>query len=500
MKFEVPNELTFERDPLIFLLIGNNVPYQSKMSDYIDNPAIVTGGYDNGIQFDKVVSDISRRSINDTIYAAFNKRSGSRRQTTSANIAHIKNTVTSTLNKQNQAVQMLIQQELEKQKQIEKRRKEEEEKIRKEILSKQEAERKEQLRQAEELKKIEEAKLAKQLAEKKEAERLALEKKAKEEKQKQLDKQDAEKSAAEKTRKAEEIAALEATALKSASSLFITYTKDIADIKINVVAKLNADINLKKQVGVLRRKINPKFGQLSNLTAQFNKVNSEVILHITSAKPFDLAYQWILNFVAKAIVDQAETEVPVQQNSAMPLAKLAYSLLKTFPEFEYYFMARLVKKCPFIIGFSRSIDTEEGRTQMGWKKKDGKWEDDVKYDERVSGVASLWSVMCRLKDYQPQLDNFSFEASWRFLARIANTPAELLTNTHYSIVAAWWDVTAKHFLASYGTQSQKLMYTLVVPWVQLVQQKRFAAAARLSILGEDWLVNRKIESIKEMER
>ena len=92
-----------------------------------------------------------------------------------------------------------------------------------------------------------------------------------------------------------------------------------------------------------KRKINPKFGQLSNSLSQFNKISTEVIGMIKAVETNALVFKWVLNFTAKAIIDQAETEVIVRPNSAVPLAKLAYAILQEIPDFEYYLNARFIK-------------------------------------------------------------------------------------------------------------------------------------------------------------
>lgn len=334
-----------------------------------------------------------------------------------------------------------------------------------------------------ELKKLEEDRKKKEEEEKREKEEKALKEKLKDENERQ-----------EKL-KEDQIA----SNINKINEEFLKYKSEIKDIKENIVLKLNENKELKKSVNQLKRKINPKFGQLSNSILQLVKINNEVIELITMSRNADpLAYKWILNFVAKAIVDQAETEVIVQPAAALPLSKLACSLLHSFPEFEYFLTARFVKKCPFIIGYTCSIDSEEGRARMGWKRKDNKWEDDVKYDERVSGICTVWAAMTKETDY-PQLAKYSFEASWIFLARMLNIEKDLLSNTHFSIVSNWWEACAKYFLPKYGRQAVKLLKTVSIDWTNSVADKKFPAAARLLILGEDWLQNNRIDSIKEME-
>ncbi|CUM64063.1 uncharacterized protein PRCAT00001651001 [Priceomyces carsonii] len=280
---------------------------------------------------------------------------------------------------------------------------------------------------------------------------------------------------------------------------FLKYKKDISDIKQNVVLKINENKDLKRQVNQLKRKLNPKFGQLSNSTLQLQKINIEIIDLIRSMESTDeLALKWILNFIAKAIIDQAEMEVIVQTTAAIPLARLACSLLNTFSDFDYFLIARFVKKCPFIIGYTCSIDSEEGRIRMGWKRKEEKWEDDIKYDERLAGICTVWCTMTRIEDF-PQKINYSFESSWRFLARLLNTNAVLLTNTHFSVAGSWWETCATYFLRKYGQQATKLLNVLSIEWPATTVERNFPAAMRLLILGEEWKDKNRIETIKEME-
>lgn len=172
--------------------------------------------------------------------------------------------------------------------------------------------------------------------------------------------------------------------------LFLKYKQDIADIKLNVVEKLEQLPEVKKHTNQLRRKINPKFGQLSNSYTQLKKISSEVTQFIQMAKSNELAFKWILNFVAKAVVDQAEKEVTVKPTAALPFRfRLTYQLLISFPEFEYYLTARFIKKCPYIIGYSSTIETEAGRLRMGYKRTNNQWEDSGKYAERVSGICTV---------------------------------------------------------------------------------------------------------------
>ncbi|ODV80139.1 GLE1-domain-containing protein [Suhomyces tanzawaensis NRRL Y-17324] len=380
-----------------------------------------------------------------------------------------------------------LQEKIRKQEE-ERRRKEEEDRKRveeeKKRLEEQKKRAEEERKKAEEEKrKADEAKVQADLEEKRKLEQAEKDRKAMEQAQK-------DKLASQKLYNGTNFASVEKD--------FLEYKQDITDIKMNVVRKVASNPDLKKAVSQLKRKINPKFGQLSQSNRQFQKINDELINLILTAKPQPLAFNWILNFVAKAIVDQAETEVIVQPAAALPLARLAISLLQQFPELEYYLSARFIKKCPLIIGFTRTIDTEEGRLQMGWRRRENKWEDEVKYDERLSGICTVWATMTRIPSNISQSSLYRLDSSWRFLARLMNTDANLLANVHFSVAANWWEATAKDFLKAYGHQGNKLLQVLTMPLLGSVSDKRFPAAARLLILGEEWFNNRKIQGIPEM--
>ncbi|CAK7897612.1 mRNA export factor Gle1p [[Candida] anglica] len=409
----------------------------------------------------------------------------------------------SLLSSQSTNVSQIIAEEKERRRILEEARlkKLEEERIRRE---KEEAERKRREKEEEALrlkKKKEEEELQRK---KKEEEAKKAEEAKKEAAKKAKEKQEKEK---ERIRNEEEAAARAGVGLTNFIKIeesFYKYKQDIADIKQNVVLALKKENDQhRKAVGALKRKINPKFGQLSNSFTQLARITEEVKSQIRDAQQNanDLTYQWILNFVAKAIVSQAETEVTVKATAALPLARLALSLLESFEQFEYYLTARLVKKCPFIIGYSCSIESEEGRTRMGWRRRDTKWEDEVKYDERVAGICTMWSVMSRLKDHSPGNGPgiFNMRSSWQFAARMGNTPVDRLTNAHFVCLGNWWEACAVELYKAYGGMGRKLLFAIAFALTQSVVDKKYAGAARLLILGEA-LQKGEIVPIKEMER
>ncbi|CCF59573.1 hypothetical protein KAFR_0H01630 [Kazachstania africana CBS 2517] len=287
------------------------------------------------------------------------------------------------------------------------------------------------------------------------------------------------------------------------SKTFWHYKEKIVSIKRDVVEPVKkADKETRNILSKHKRKINPKFGQLTNSMSQLTAIATELDSLIAQTRDNDLCFKWILNFIAKAIVHQAETEVRVKPESSLPLAKLSLFLMGKFPDLIELLMARFVKKCPFVIGFTCSIDTEQGRFNMGWKRNsESKWEDGTVYDERMSGMMTLFAVITRLDPLLPNQQNpWSMEYSWKILARIANVDPKLLTNTHFVVLGSWWDAAASNFLQVFGNQGAKLLKLIGDDLTSSVAERKYVGAARLRILTEEWMTSNMIKSFPEMDQ
>lgn len=293
------------------------------------------------------------------------------------------------------------------------------------------------------------------------------------------------------------------TDFKMIEKTFWHYKDKIVQIKKEIVEPVKKmDVDTRNLISRHKRKINPKFGQLTNSNKQLQSIQMELFNLIDQTKSNQLAYLWILNFIAKALVSQSETEVRVKPESALPLAKLSLSLMIRYPELKELLMARWVKKCPFVIGYTCKIDTEQGRSNMGWKRKsDDKWEEDTSYDERMGGMITLFAVITRLpisaEFIHQQQHPLPISHSWRLLARIANTSLELLTNSHFVVLGSWWDAAALQFHQAYNKQAQKLLQLVGDNLTLAVAERKYVGAARLRILVEEWQTS-GLKSFPEM--
>lgn len=393
-----------------------------------------------------------------------------------------------------------IEAERKRQEEERKRREEEERKrLEDERKKKEEAERK--MKEEEERMRREAEKKAKL-----EAEKLAKEKAEQEEKQAQEKKKREEEAIKEKKLQEERESqkGIGRTNYAEVEKQFLQHKELIQTIKTDIVTKVKSDLQTKNAVLKHKRKINPKFGQLTNSLPQLSRISNEVVVLIRETESNELAFKWILNFVAKAIVAQAETEVRAHASSSLPLGKLALNLLVEFPQLKEFLLTRFIKKCPFVIGYTCAIHTEEGRLRMGWKRHDDdKWEDEVSYDERMTGMMTLYGVITRLPLDPKYFNNVEHPLpianSWVMLARLVNQPKNLLTNAHFITISSWWEAAAKELVEAYGKQGVKMLNLLWTSWAQSVDDKGFAGAKTLQTIGEDWIQTGKIKQFDEME-
>lgn len=326
---------------------------------------------------------------------------------------------------------------------------------------------------------------AKESAVKQQAE---LEKKKKEEAEKK-------KSAAaeallkEQQQAASKAAASENSATSSIASIkdeFLKNKKKISDIKAGIVLPITNNPASKELVTFAKRKIRPKMGQLTSSRQKLLDVYQHISQFIRECREShgSPAYLFVLNFFSKSVLDQAETEVSVAIDRALALGTLCCYLMVEFPELTELLIARFIKKCPYLIGYTCSIATNEGRKDMGWRES----EDPSQYNERMAGIVAVWAVITTCQPLNPETDvhPYPISNSWVFLARVVNTPSQYLTENHFAVVNGWWEVASRTFLKFFGKQGRKILEATCVAWPATVSQLKLPAALRLQLIGDDW--------------
>lgn len=273
----------------------------------------------------------------------------------------------------------------------------------------------------------------------------------------------------------------------------------IADIKANVVLPISQNPGSKKDMIALKRKIKARLGQLTSSKRQLLEIFDDLSQAIGTAKTSNQPiYFWGLNFFSKTVLDQAETEVSVSLDRALPLALLCCYMMTTFSDLKDFLIPRFFKKCPFLLGYTCSLGSEKGRNTMGWK--DG--EDPSLYNERMAGITATWATLTSCQPLSPNdVHPYPISHAWKFLSRMLNTPVERLTDGHFAVVGGWWDVSSKVLEKAFGRQGTKILQLICSGWAVSVKDNKFPAAKRLELIGNEFRTNKfkALKSISPLE-
>lgn len=188
----------------------------------------------------------------------------------------------------------------------------------------------------------------------------------------------------------------------------------------------------------------------------------------------------------------------VKPTACYPLAFLAISLMKQYPELKDIYLCRIAKKCPWTIPYIKyDKGTESGRKSLGWKRNSaGKYEETTNYLERQQGIFRLWAATASL---DLKSSPFPIENTWKFIARLLNSKIEdeEMLNVAFAMVSSFLDIAGKTFLKSYGNQGIKMVKAIAL-WVG--PDARGANASRLRILVEEYVLEGKIGLDFDFER
>ncbi|WFD33022.1 Nuclear pore complex nucleoporin component [Malassezia sp. CBS 17886] len=173
----------------------------------------------------------------------------------------------------------------------------------------------------------------------------------------------------------------------------------MAYVKQDILPSIAANAAWRKQCFAAKRAITPKIGQLTNASAEIARIVHALddILSQARAVPDADAqhrlYYWVLNHLSKCLIRQAEQEVAARQETAFPLARVALGLmLRGHSALGDVLMARLVKKCPYVLGYvpeRRPSDDERTYRRMLGARPDAE-ESAHMFAGRMAGICALY--------------------------------------------------------------------------------------------------------------
>ncbi|CEH16489.1 Nuclear-export-signal (NES)-containing protein/polyadenylated-RNA export factor [Ceraceosorus bombacis] len=287
---------------------------------------------------------------------------------------------------------------------------------------------------------------------------------------------------------------------------------EMTRIKTEVLPAVSSNPVWRKQCFQAKRAITPKIGQLTNTRSEIIRITMDIGSTISAARdasPGGETYTWMLNHLCKCLIRQAEQEVTAKQDTAFPLARVViWLLLEGHTQLGEVLMARLTKKCCWVLGFVPerpvSMDSAEHAKLIGRASPE---ESSLQFTSRMCGILAFYSACITIKPTMPPsgkaLDlnlipaHFRPSALWTWQARCVTPPM-----TDHALSPALWatllEVAGPNLLQVYSRQIVKLWNLLLEQGIRQAKagfvkdESANAATTRLRLLLEDWSKEGKI--------
>ncbi|KAE8215833.1 hypothetical protein CF327_g958 [Tilletia walkeri] len=294
----------------------------------------------------------------------------------------------------------------------------------------------------------------------------------------------------------------------------------IKDMKNNILPQVSGNPDWRKQCFMAKRQITPKISQLTNSKSEIVRITLSIADVLNQAKgAHPEIYTWILNHLSKCLIRQAEQEVGARVSTAFPLARVVvWLILSGHEELGEVLMARLVKKCCYVVAFWPQ--KEQTQTDAEYRKQLGRPSGDEtthSFNSRMSGIFALYCAILQTIPTAPPTPTgstgslnlesmppcFRSDLLWTWQARAMTKPMtdHPLTPT---LLATLFEVAGRRAQAYYGKQMSKLWRLLLVEGIRNRKAGYVhkyvgpgadpgaedggakAASARLQLLLEEW--------------
>lgn len=212
---------------------------------------------------------------------------------------------------------------------------------------------------------------------------------------------------------------------------------------------------------------------------------------LASVQSNELPYLWALNHFAKALIQQAETELTARLSAAFPLARLTHHIFAAHPQLGPVLMARLSKKCFYLASFlpprSAYPNDQAYAKALGVNSGEGL----MASAARLRGIVALFSCIVALADQSPSTTprDFRPDAAWTFLAGL--TRPELGVNGRQDAAPGLFDTAFELLgfkMSIYGTQWEKLWRAVRAQLASWPVSEGWVKASvkRLELRLEEW--------------
>ncbi|KAJ3368525.1 Nuclear pore complex nucleoporin component [Allomyces arbusculus] len=250
--------------------------------------------------------------------------------------------------------------------------------------------------------------------------------------------------------------------------------------EINPYFKAAAHRDFTKSV---RKEVTVAVGQITNtitvIKNVFKKLDA-VLARAQQQSPQQYAYA--LNQTAKSFARQAETEIGTAVHRAFAFAHVLVLLFWPHPELKDYVLARLYKKCPYLIPYYPGVPVNATPEERKAKLRIKPDEDVNLYLERMAGDAALLAAIAQTEPLIKAATNpVGIGWVWTYLARVVNMPPRQPTAV---LVRTVLQIAGHALLTTYGRQAYKLLAVIAQDMLPKCPRSAVAECTRLQMLLE----------------
>ncbi|KAH7108227.1 GLE1-like protein-domain-containing protein [Auriculariales sp. MPI-PUGE-AT-0066] len=219
-----------------------------------------------------------------------------------------------------------------------------------------------------------------------------------------------------------------------------------------------------------RRKITAKIGQITNEETVIQGIVTFIVNSIRPNPPHeDVLYGALLSALAKAILQQAETEVSASPKTALPLARVVALLLDALPNFHQALWARMIQRAggwavPILPppvsdredDSNRALTAEEYRKVCGHRTPE---ESLVEYTARITGIMTFYFTLLVTSTSlsMPLPPNFAFPHYWSYFGRLLGSPGMLKQSVAAQVLTCALEVGGSQANRLWKSQFQKML-------------------------------------------
>ncbi|KAI9092704.1 GLE1-like protein-domain-containing protein [Phlyctochytrium arcticum] len=260
--------------------------------------------------------------------------------------------------------------------------------------------------------------------------------------------------------------------------------QQLKDIKANLRPLMHSNRALAKTVFESKMHLTRSVGQIMNSQKKMVEIAIAVNQVLKNAQAFSQeAHILCLDYFAKAVVKQSESEVAVKVNTSFPLAILCIMILNKHQELRDIFLGRLYKRCPYIAPYYpprlQGDSDDDFRKRLRYRTVDGEWESEIQYGERMCGVFSLYAAIMQTKTVY--YDYIGMDRAWEWFACILDTPPRKITPL---LILKFLEIVGHEFLQTFGRQAIKLLQFTKDQFLQKISPKAIASTTRLELFLE----------------